>query len=287
MSHKQEKSAWAQMREDVKTLREFLSYPLYQTQEVFDRFKTLSNTHHVYKNEDEQFLVRPESSYFPPRVLLVAHADTVWLKSRKKPVLKLKKGIFYNADENPETGIGADDRAGCAILWALHKMGHSLLITSGEEKGMLGSHYALSQDLTHWINQHAFVLQFDRQGARDFKCYDVGSNAFRDYVQLQTGYTEPNRFSFTDICTLCTEVCGANLSVGYYHEHSKQEYINVREWLHTLNVVRVWLSEAYFNRYTQYERKIEREDFFGIDDSIPYFPPNIFPAHIGKYKEAE
>ena len=42
--------------------------------------------------------------------------------------------FFYRSGVYDE-GIGADDRAGCAILWLLKDSGHSLLVTNGEEIG--------------------------------------------------------------------------------------------------------------------------------------------------------
>ena len=48
--------------------------------------------------------------------------------------------------------------------------------------------------------------------------------------------------SFTDICTLCDGICGVNLSVGYYCEHQRNEFIVIDEWLNTLNVAMKWLS---------------------------------------------
>lgn len=33
--------------------------------------------------------------------------------------------------------LGADDRAGCAIIWLLRNLGHGILITDDEEQGSL------------------------------------------------------------------------------------------------------------------------------------------------------
>jgi hypothetical protein len=68
--------------------------------------------------------------------------------------LLLSNGVFQSA--NRIRGIGADDRAGCAILWLLKDLGHSLLITDGEEKGGIGSKWLMNDtenaDIAEEIN---------------------------------------------------------------------------------------------------------------------------------------
>ena len=193
------------------------------------------------------------------RCLLVAHADTVWDRvwqhtfDEYEPSARLIQtdGIISSADRN--RGIGADDRAGLAILWLLKDLGHTLLITDLEEHGRLGSSHlrAHEPELLARINrEHAFAVQFDRRNHREFKCYDVGTPEFRSYIQHATGYTEPDRRNATDICTLCDplddgpRMCGVNLSVGYYDEHTPDEHLVVAEWQHTLNLARRWLAVA-------------------------------------------
>ncbi len=153
---------------------------------------------------------------------------------------------------NEEFGLGADDRAGCAMLWLLKDLGHSLLVTNGEEKGQSGSSWLMdhNKDIADEINRdHQFVIQLDRRNGKDFKCYDVGTDEFRSYVAEKTGYTEPDRRATTDIVTLCREIAGVNLSVGYHNEHGNQEYLNIAEWENTLNVVKEWLSEPNLERF--------------------------------------
>ena len=107
-----------------------------------------------------------------------------------------------------------------------------------------------NEDIANEVNyDHQFVIQLDRDNGWDFKCYDVGTEKFRAYVADKTGYTEPDRRSTTDIRTLCREIAGVNLCIGYHHEHGNQEYSNVAEWEHTLNTVREWLSEPKLERF--------------------------------------
>ncbi|MGO8819850.1 MAG: hypothetical protein ACLQT6_16965 [Desulfomonilaceae bacterium] len=107
-----------------------------------------------------------------------------------------------------------------------------------------------NKDIAEEINQdHQFVVEFDRRNGRDFKCYDVGTDEFRSYVAKKTGYTEPDQRATTDIVSLCRDIAGVNLSVGYHDEHHESEYLNISEWGHTLDVVRKWLSKENLQKF--------------------------------------
>jgi hypothetical protein len=231
--------------------------------QVFERFLSVATASSItLGGGDTRFLYVPGERR--DRVVLLAHADTVWDAKPGYPApVPFADGVFgagsgpqarstgvsatggREPPGNPQLGIGADDRAGCALVWELRSLGHSLLITSGEEKGCLSSHWIADHnpDVLAELNTHQFMVQFDRRNAKEFKCYEVGSDPFRAYVQQQTGYTEPDRLRGTDIRVLCREVCGVNLSCGYYDEHTPAETIVFAEWEHTLNVARAWLSQ--------------------------------------------
>ncbi|HPO62716.1 MAG TPA: M28 family peptidase [Candidatus Kapabacteria bacterium] len=236
--------------QDIDVLKHFLEYPIWTSKPIFDKFKTIQNAifrEHNAKGKERFLFVNGTKE---SKVVLVAHADTVFDEfykySPQKHSVEIENDCFIGKNQNGgRIALGADDRAGCAILWALKDSGHSILITDGEEKGSIGSHWLIEQnpDIANIINQHQFMIQFDRQSSSDFKCYDVGTKEFRTFIKENTNYSEPNRSSYTDICTLCKEICGVNLSVGYYDEHTSYERINFNEWLHTLNVARKLLDE--------------------------------------------
>lgn len=229
---------------------EFLKMSLGSSDEIFDKFAGLSGA--IRRGSGlEQFLFIKGNR--ENRVLLVAHADTYWdsyyCDNENDPQLvSQRNGII----KNENGGLGADDRAGCAIVFLLKDIGHSILITSGEEHGRKGSNWLMNKnpDIADEINlNHQFVVQFDRRNGTDFKCYSVGTEEFRDYVKKSTGYSEPDRSSYTDIVTICRDVCGVNLSIGYYNEHSKEEYLAIGEWENTLNISREWLSQNELPRF--------------------------------------
>ncbi|MGC8658093.1 MAG: hypothetical protein ACP5U1_03375 [Desulfomonilaceae bacterium] len=227
-------------------LKSFLEIPLGSADGIFDRFMEIHGA--IYRGVGlERFLfVR---GFRQNKVLLVAHGDTIWdheygSDPGQTHDIQINNGKISATD--PECGLGADDRAKCVMLWLLKNMGHSLLITNGEEKGQLGAAWLMNHnnDIADEINRdHQFVVQLDRRNGADFKCYNVGTDGFRFYVADKTGYAQPDRRSSTDIKTLCREIPGVNLSIGYHREHDKGEYLDVAQWEHTLERVAMWLSE--------------------------------------------
>ena len=240
--------------EDFKALTEFLKMPLGSTDKVFERFSKISGAS-LRGDGLQSFLYI--KGHRKNKVLLVAHADTCWDEYYNKPKgiehdLIVSEGIIRSS--NPDYGLGADDRAGCAILWLLKDSGHSLLITNGEERGRKGSNWLMNSpennDIAEEINSgHQFAIQFDRRNGSDFKCYGVGTEEFRKYVKEKTGYSEPDRSSRTDIVILCRKIAGVNLSIGYYDEHKAGEYLKIEEWENTLELCRKWLSEKDLPRF--------------------------------------
>ena len=175
--------------------------------------------------------------------MLVAHADTVFTHFHGSHEVVFENGIYKSGE--PSVGIGADDRAGCAILYLLKDMGHSLLITNGEEIGCLGSQTIRQshKELYDELNEHQYIVQFDRRGSHDYKVYDIPvSKEFEDFIKKNTGYAEPDKKSNTDITNLCDTICGVNLSIGYYHEHTVKDILIYDEWKHTLDVAQQMLE---------------------------------------------
>jgi hypothetical protein len=213
---------------DFKVLGEFLGMRLDSGEGVLDRFEELNGAIRCGTGSS-QFVYVPGTR--EDRVVLVAHADTVW---------DSVNGYGMGKDE----GMGADDRAGCAIVWLLKDSGHSLLILNGEESGMLGASYLKNEHehLFDIINKHRFMVEFDRCNGTDFKTYNVGTKEFDSYIEKMTGYKKQYG-SATDICVLCERICGVNLSVGYTDEHSRYEDLNIENWANTLLIAREWLKK--------------------------------------------
>ena len=91
---------------------------------------------------------------------------------------------------------------------------------------------------------HYQIIEFDRCNATDYKTYNIPvSKEFTSFIEDEYKYKDAGRGSFTDICALCRDICGVNLSVGYYNQHSPKERLIDKEWQHTLDLSRELLSK--------------------------------------------
>ncbi|HQO09023.1 MAG TPA: M28 family peptidase [Clostridiales bacterium] len=213
---------------DFQTLGYFIAFELESGDVVLDKFAKLDGA--VRKGRGpKQFVYVPGTR--PDRVVLVAHADTWWDE-------------FNGFGMGFKEGLGADDRAGCAILWLLRDTGHSLLILNGEEPGLQGAKYLKEEhtDLFNEINSHRFMIEFDIRNGSEFNIFEIGTPEFEEYIKNKTNYTREYR-SCTDIEILCERICGVYLSAGYKNEHTYKEMIDIEQWKHTLDLCRTWLKE--------------------------------------------
>ena len=228
-----------------ETLEMFLKCGLSSPEEVFEKFLSLENAKSYETNDIIDCVYVPGTR--KNRVLLLAHADTVFTiypDSEKQHEFFIDEGDIYRSLED-DAGIGADDRAGCAILWLLKDLGHSLLITNNEEIGSIGAKNIryYHKELFEELNNHQYMIEFDRRNSHDYKVYDIPvTEDFKLFIEASTGYTEADKKSSTDIRILCDKICGVNLSVGYYDEHSEWETLDLNEWKNTLDIARKMLE---------------------------------------------
>lgn len=226
-----------------EVLERFCACPLGTEDEVLRLFSALPGAQAHFDGDKRNFVYVPGKR--EDRVLLIAHADTVWdLQYRGEDFTqrlqkKISEGKTVYSGVNPSCGIGADDRAGCAILWLLKDLGHSLLITDGEERGQISANHIKNSypALYDELNAHAYAIQFDRRNATDYKVYDLAvSEEFLAFIEAETGYSDAGRTARTDIVAICRDICGVNLSIGYYAEHTPDECLVLEEWLATLTL---------------------------------------------------
>ncbi len=221
----------------TEALLRFLSYPLCEPTGVMAEFAALPRAVSDLSVAGERYVYVPGTR--ADRVLLVAHADTVWDgDGDAEQSVYLEDGVVRGRNE--ACGIGADDRAGCAILWLLQKSGHSLLVLDGEEYGSLGARHLRDAhpDLFDELNGHAYAVEVDRREDRNYKTYNLPvSREFCKMIEASTGYRSAGNRSSTDITVLCRDICGVNLSVGYYDEHTEEERLVLSEWYRTLSLL--------------------------------------------------
>lgn len=172
-------------------------------------------------------------------IALVAHVDTVFPYPPHK--------VYYDREENvmwSPTGAGFDDRAGVFMILQIlqhTKLRPHIILTTGEEKGGVGA-FALVDRFEHCpFNELKYVIQLDRRGANDCVFYDCINRDFINYIS-SFGFVE-RIGSFSDISFICPcwSVCGVNLSVGYYDEHTTSETLCVSDYFNTLQKVKKML----------------------------------------------
>ena len=226
---------------------EFLNVPLDRGDAILERFAALPGAVSRRGSAPLQRYV-----YLPgtrkDRVVLVAHADTVWDRAYGRPdpggqEAVLEDGVFRGT--NPACGIGADCRAGCAMLWALKDSGHSILVVDGEEYGKHGANYLKKGDrsLFRELNRHCYMLELDWAGTGGCLFNQVdNTKKFKRFVETELGFSDGKADGGCDLEVLCRRICGANLGVGYHGGHTARETLVLAEWEHTLHVLREFLA---------------------------------------------
>ena len=232
------------------------------TAEVFDRFRTLDGPH----TSGRDWLFIPGKADPDKRVLFVAHADTVFAGGVRgkgkgfRPKLSVYGSIIDSGSS--KDGIGADDRVGCAMLWALRDTGHSILITDDEEIGCVGAR-SVSRAIPDVLSEHCYAIEIDRRGDSEFVFYTgTHSTGFEDYLLDHAPFFESGWGSITDIDPICNAagICGANFAAGYINEHTAYETFFLDAWLRTLDVIYAMVSEV---------------------DSLDRFVPDPIPSYKG------
>ena len=210
------------------------------TQDVLDIFASLDRAIQIGSG-NKQYVYVPGTK--KNKVLLVSHSDTVFDTRYPKRDIEYTNGV-YHSPAQADYGIGADDRAGCAILWKVRNLGHSLFIPNAEEIGCIGTEFAMSDpEFKKELNSHQFAIEFDRMNSSDLVGYSVGSNALEEYLgTFYKGY-KSSWGSYTDIVDICKSMAGVNISIGYYGQHGANERLVSAEWQRTLDFTRNFLSQ--------------------------------------------
>lgn len=165
----------------------------------------------------------------PPEIMFTAHHDTVHSQSGKQNVMidKTLGHIFSNSD-----CLGADCTTGVWLILEMIKAGvpGAYVVFGGEEIGCQGS-TAFVNDPPEWLDNIKYCISFDRYGTKSVITHQMGmrtasdkfAESFARAVNMDLvaddggSYTDSNEFA--GIVSECT-----NISVGYYHQHTKNEY---------------------------------------------------------------
>lgn len=198
----------------------------------------------------------PLYTYVPGNipVMLVAHCDTVCYKPVERvgvcPSDDGKTTALTNMEQAP---LGADDRAGIFLILKIVAEGYRphILLTLDEEIGGRGA-LAIADELDI-IPDVKFILELDRQGSHDAAMYECDNAEF--ITMLETYGFQPVSGTFSDICFFAPDwdIAAANLSVGYYHEHTPWEMLVVTEMEETLKRVKQILDNIENFPYYKFE----------------------------------
>lgn len=168
-----------------------------------------------------------------PRTLFSAHTDSVHGDSGRQVIAEdHQERIFFKEDGEP---LGSDDATGCWVLLQLiaHRVPGLYLFHREEECGGNGSRWVAWHDARR-LQGIQRAIAFDRRGTTDVITHQHGvrccSDHFADALAAQLGprYAPCDTGFFTDTANYIDLVpeC-TNLSIGYEHAHSEDEYQDV------------------------------------------------------------
>lgn len=183
-------------------------------------------------------VVVPRADGTPADTLFSSHVDTVHPDSANP-----RQGVDYDANlgvacpAGPHV-LGADDAAGVWIMRQMIAAGvpGTYVFHRCEERGGQGSeHLALKHG--EWLEGFARAVAFDRRGTADVIthqgwgrcCSNKFAKALADALNEESlNYAPSDGGVFTDTANY-TELIAecTNLSVGYAHEHTEREMIDV------------------------------------------------------------
>jgi len=229
-------------------LDKFLNITVSNGEDIFKIFSELPGAVIGYgKKPLERYVYIPGKR--KNRVVLVAHTDTVWDNEYGASVQSevcFENGVYFS--KNTNCGIGADDRAGCAMLWALKESGHSLLLLDGEEHGKIGAKYLhkANKKVFRQLNRHKFMIALDWQGTNGCLYNQVDNTpAFKNYIAAYLGFQDDKQKGGSDLQILCQRICGVNVGVGYHNYHRHTETLNLEEWENTYQKLSGFLQQEH------------------------------------------
>jgi putative aminopeptidase FrvX len=225
-----------------------------------------------------------EGEFYP---MFIAHTDTVHAKVDKIVVKEenlIRPSTFgkqFNkqmvpclkayTEDNKATGIGGDDKCGIFIclelLKSLDKVKIGLFVS--EETGCHGS----SKCDESFLNDVGYITQydapgnhlvteicsgvrlFDRDGEFFNKVLPVIKNSFGDEVLVQS-------HPYTDISQLKkkSDVSCINISCGYYHMHTTQEFISIEDVKNAIEIGKNMVDTLGLKKYEYHYKPIVYTD---------------------------
>jgi len=198
------------------------------------------------------------------QLCFVAHVDKVGGIPQVK-----KSGIFlYSANGEP---LGGDDRAGVWIMFELirKKSPAMFIFTNGEECGGIGAKEIINTIPQEIFKDISLMIELDRQGSLEYVYYHSIPKEVKKYIE-SFGFKEDfGTFSDISILSPYYKIPAVNLSVGYSHQHSRYEYLNIPVMKDTLSrckkMIKKPLPKVEYTPGEDYEWEYY-EDIYGLSD---------------------
>lgn len=190
---------------------------------------------------DNLYVTKGKADVYP---CVVSHTDTVHDIYRGYKVYSVKGNfVAFDSDKMEQVGVGGDDKVGIWIcLEALRHFDNiKVCFFAQEEIGCVGSSVA-DKD---FFKDVGYAFECDRKGNNDFVQESSGVKMFGDTFKnlisttlKKYGYSIKSG-GLTDVHEIAQDmgIACANMSCGYYNPHSKTEYVNIKDAIHTLGLV--------------------------------------------------
>ena len=175
----------------------------------------------------EYIFAVPPYNYYP--VMLVAHLDKV---NDKDPCVTTEQNGLIRATSGQ---LGGDDRCGVYVIQqVLESLVYEdrlpfILFTHGEESGGRGvKEFIKAKLLSEHLDKINFFLEWDRRGICEYVCYNKPKDDSCFDALNELGYVQEHG-SYSDVATLSSEykIGHANISCGYFDQHTQWEYVFV------------------------------------------------------------
>lgn len=215
---------------------------------------------------------------FPEAPLFVAHMDTVG-EATVRSTLKISKNTLTRKGR---VVLGADDKAGVDIL--LNYIDTiNFCFTVDEEIGCLGATDLYTYEpFLDGVQSIPCAIEYDRRNNADLIPY-CGQNLI-DKVEELTHYRKAHGL-FTDVTQWEDIIPSVNLSVGYYHAHTGEEFLNIKQWqvalatLPILREIRGTFDLAPPSVYPKYG-KYDNWDTYGYNNGYDWGKDYNYPSNF-------
>jgi di/tripeptidase len=243
----------------MKKLKKILSLPTaFGHEELIKNYLTLYGLKKDYKVQEDElgniYFIKGElieGEYYP---LLCAHMDSVFdgcggkdnhillVDKRQRKIIQEEKikgkkaYVAYHPQTKKRTGLAADDLAGIFVILEIMKKLEKVKVIFfvEEEFGAFGSEGVeefFMEDVGYFLSLDAPTNNWYSKFLNGLRLFD---DSFDEVVKPILENYNINNYSddpMGDLFRLVSKfkLCGANLPVGYYEQHTNREYVILSE----------------------------------------------------------